>query len=290
MFKLPEKLKLEFENIYKTHCVQNAAQNVFYHNIRLINNRHLIVNRDFFSAYIKGVISNIELVSSPIDSFLFDNEENNNDEKFDNIDSNIENGEKEERLFRINRECPEYKQIRERLPFDTLINILPPADDLTMLIKERRDKEDIVYDDIYMYYCLFKYLEKIETIRNDQFINDGLIIEWVINNIDLKELKNYIYTKKVNQAKYESKCADIVFNPDIANVYKFYNVEDDTTIPSIDVVNLLKILCSNTIVKSDIYIIMAIYDILILSMNDYLISKDKDTVYIKFVEDVLSKI
>lgn len=277
MFNLPEKLKSEFESIYKTHCVQNAAQNVFYHNIRLINNRHQIINRDFFSAYIKSIINDIELKSSPIDSFLFDTENDNENDD-------------EDKLFRINRECPEYKEIKEKLPFESLLNILPPADDITMLLSTKREKEDIAYDDIYMYYCLFKYLEKIETIRNDQIINDGLIIEWVINNITLKDLKNYMNTRRVNEQKYADKCSDIIFNPDLVNVYKFYNVEDDTDVPNFDVVELMKRLATNTIVKSDIYIIMAIYDILILSMNDYIISKDKDTIYINFIKDVLSKI
>ena len=70
MFNVPPAKTHEFEKLFKTHQVQISACDVFFQNIRLLNGRHRILDRNTFDEYYKNFTADIELKTSPIDAFI----------------------------------------------------------------------------------------------------------------------------------------------------------------------------------------------------------------------------
>ena len=112
MFNLPDKTANEFKKLFETHRVQISAMDVFYQNIRMLNNKGKLLDRDSYSEYVLGILNDIELVSSPIDAFIPDVP--------DETDTPVENDSTEEEdeddsIFKINRSVPEYVKIKKML-------------------------------------------------------------------------------------------------------------------------------------------------------------------------------
>lgn len=271
MFKISDKIKNEFGQIFNTHRLQNSACNVFFQNIRLLNNRHKLLDRDTYKKYYFDKLNDIELVSSPIDSFV----------PCDDVDNTC--------LFTVNQLVPEYETIAKRVTLDNLYDTLPLTHEVHMKLKENPSLLSTVVDDIFIYFSIFKYLNKIDEIRIHEFSNMTPIIEYIVKNISIEDLKNFLITKRVNKDKYVKYCEDILFNPDVTHTHKFYSVPHGD-IPEINVIDLLMRLTTNIIVKSDVYIIIGIYMTLSFAISDIINKNIDDSPCVTYVRDVLSKL
>lgn len=270
MFKVPDKTINEFRSLFENHRIHISACNIFFQNIRMLNGRHKILDRETYQEYYQGILNDIELVTSPIDAF-------------------IPGDETVEDLFIVNQLVPEYEKIKNRVTLDDLYNTIPMTHKVCMTLKENPNLFTTVIDDIFIYFCLFKYLEQIDMIRLKTFSNMTDVIEYVVDNISYDDIKNYLVSRRINTEKYNSKCVDILFNPDVAHTQRFYS-EPHGDIPAFDVVNLMMRLTTNLVLKSDIYIILGIYMTLSFAISDISNDKIDESPCVKYVRDVLSKI
>ena len=288
MFNLPDKTANEFKKLFETHRVQISAMDVFYQNIRMLNNKGKLLDRDSYSEYVLGILNDIELVSSPIDAFIPD--------VSDETDAPVENDSTEEEdeddsIFKINRSVPEYVKIKNRMTLEFIYEILPMTHPVVMKLKENNMLLETVVDDMFIYYCLFKYLDQISKIRLMMYSNTTPIIEYVVCNIDEKAIKNHLVSKNINVDKCREKAGEIFFDPDLMIMHKFYvKGHEKDNIRSFDTSNLLLRLLNNITIKSDIYIILGIYTTLSFAMSDITNEKISDSPCIAYVRDVLSKI
>ena len=158
-------------------------------------------------------------------------------------------------------------------------------------LKENNMLLETVVDDMFIYYCLFKYLDQISKIRLMMYSNTTPIIEYVVCNIDEKAIKNHLVSKNINVDKCREKAGEIFFDPDLMIMHKFYvKGHEKDNIRSFDTSNLFLRLLNNITIKSDIYIILGIYTTLSFAMSDITNEKISDSPCIVYVRDVLSKI
>ena len=274
MITIPNKMLEEFVGRFNTHKANIAACNIFYHTMIMLNHKKSdIITREMFDQEFRNALSDIELVTSPTDAFV------PNDSK--------EMKETKE-LFVINQLAAEYIEITKRMPVSLIEETYGPANALVILLKQDPKNVEKFHDDLFLYFMLFKYLDQIDIIRLNIFSNYTPIIEYIVENITLKDWKDYIKTNKTNPEKYASKCEDILFNPDISAVYKYYNTSEDA--PKLDVVNLMMRLVNNMVLKNDIILILGVYLIISFAMSDFNNKKAEDSPCAKYVRDVLSKI
>lgn len=272
MFNIPNNTLMEFRDHFQTHKVNIAACNIFFQTIRMLNGRHKILDRKTYSDNFLNMLSDIELVTPPTDSFV------------------PTDGSSDE-LFTVNQLVPEYVEISKRIPMSLIESTFPATNDIVMKLKEDPNKLVTIHDDIFIYFCLFKYLDQIDMIRLNIFSNYTPVIEYIVENITLNDWKRYLVSKRINEEKYAKNCEDLLFNPDISATQKFYMADHaDGKTPKMDVVNLIMRLVSNIVLKTDIYIILGVYLILSFAMADFNNDKSEDSPCAKYVCDVLSKI
>lgn len=269
MLKIPNNVLAEFKGRYETHKVNIAACNIFFQTIRMLNGRHTIVDRKMYEDNFLNTLSDIELTTPPTDAFI-------------PTDGNSS------KLFDVNQLASEYIEISKRIPLSLITSTFEPTNDLVMTLTNDPNKLITVHDDIFIYFCLFKYLDQIDMIRLNIFSNYTPIIEYIVDNITLKDWKQYLVSKNINEEKYAAKCEDIIFNPDISATQKFYASNEKA--PKMDVVNLLMRLISNMVLKTDIYIILGVYLIIMYGMTDFNNEKAEDSKCAVYVRDVLSKL
>lgn len=287
MFKIIGKQLDEFYRLYEGHRMNISATNVYFQNIRLINTYKVeLITRNDFVEYYKTILDDVQNTSAPVDCLI------PNDQKLVNEDSDDPNAEIEVpddyKIFIINQEVPEYKTIAERIKADDMNEILPPTHPARMAVMDNPDKIEQVIDEIFIHWLVYKYLETIESLHIHTFSNFTPVIEWVVNNVDLKALKDYITSKNINHEKVRSKTHEFIFKPDLSRMQKFYE-SDHEDFPKIDVVKLIEKLTSNTVVKSDIYVVTAIYLTLSFAMTD-IYNGNMDEPHVIYVRDVLSQI
>lgn len=271
MFMIPGSKYKEFAQIFDKHRLYISSCNIFFQHMRMINNHQKILKREQYVEYFKEMLEDVQLQTSPLDCFV-----------------PCENVEIDD-LFIVNQSTPEYEEIQKRIPIEKVYELLPATNEIVVKLKEKPELLPMIVDDIFINFAIFKYLEKIDEIRLLSLGNMQLIIDWVIKNISLKELKNFLVTRKLNDEKYKKYCADVIFNPDIACTQKFYSVPHED-IPSIDVVNLMKKLSTNIVCKSDIYIIIAIYMIMTFATSDIENKNLNNSACLEYVKNVISKI
>ena len=287
MFNIIGKQLDEFYRLYEAHRMNISATNVYFQNIRLLNTyKTEILSRDDFVEFYKGILNDVKNESAPIDCII------PNDQKLINEDSDDPNAEievpEDYKLFIINQEVPEYKTIAARIKADDMDATFPPTHPVRMAVMDNPDKITQVIDEAFIHWLVFKYLETIETLHIQTFSNFTPVIEWTVKNIGLKELKSFIISKNINLEKVRSKTHQFIFKPDLSRMKKFYE-DDHDGFPKIDVVKLLEKLTANTVVKSDIYVVTAIYLTLSFAMTD-IYNGNLDEPHVIYVRDVLSQI
>lgn len=267
MFKIPMKLAISF-NI-NNHHLYISTMNIFYHTLRLLNGRHKILDRETYKEYFKDIVHNVQLLTPPMDAFIPAEDDDTS------------------HIFSINRDMCEYKEIATIITRDQIKSILPATHDVIVKLNEDNNLYDVIIDDITLYYAVFKYLDQISAIRLKVVSNLSDIVEHVIGNITLNDIKRYLISNKINEEKYNA-FKDGLFLPDVEGTQDFFSVEHGD-IQAFDVVNLIMRLISNKIVKSDTYIVLAIYAIMSFAVADIIDGKTESECA-KYVRDVLSKI
>ena len=141
MFNIIGKQREEFSKLYEGHRMNVSATNVYFQNIRLLNTyKTEILTRDAFKEYYKTILDDIKNTSSPIDCLI------PNNEKLINEDSDDPNAEIEMpegyKLFIINQEVPEFKQIDARIRADKIDEVFPPDHPVRMAVMDNPSKLD----------------------------------------------------------------------------------------------------------------------------------------------------
>ena len=273
MLTLSQTTISEYKKIFDTHKVHIAAMNVFFQNIRLVNNHHKYINREMYHDGFLITLSDIELVTPPTDAFVPDESDD------------------AEYPFIPNQLCPEYMEISKRITLALLEDAMGPANELIVELKEKPEIMVNIHDDIYTYFMLFKWIDQIDMIRLKIFSNYTPIIEFIVQNYSLQDWKNYLYKKKKNIDKYIEKCEDLLFNPDINMTQKFYFVENNSEdVPKFDVQDLLIRLVTCTTFSYDIYLCLGMYLIASFAMSDFKNKNITESPCAEYVINVLSKL
>lgn len=272
MFNISQSKLNEFKQMYDNHLLYVNTCNIYFHTIRMINGKHRILDRDAYKEYYLNIMNDIELVTIPIDAFI----PNDNPEM--------------EGIFMVNRDVPEYEKIKKRVKLDDIFDTFPTTHDVFVKLKENPNLLETVTDDVFLYYCVFKYLDQIDIIRLQDISEMRPIIEYIVNNFSLNDMKGYLERKKIDEEKCMKYWEDILFLPDVNHTQKFYMDEPHDGFEPFDVIDLTKRFMTNIVLKSDIYIISAVYLILTFSKVDIMENNYDDSPCAAYVRDVLSKL
>jgi hypothetical protein len=309
MIMIPNKMLPELNERLKHHTAEIAACNVYFQMARMANGLATLLDRNTYQEIFINILSDIELVTPPTDAFVpVDNpafeafKRNNPMEDGETPEAyrermeptwEAEKADYEEKygnkLFVVNQLTPEYVAITEKLPIHAIETIFEPTSALMILIKHDQKKLEEFYDDLYIWYNMFKYLDMIDMIRLETFSNFNYMIEWIVNNVNFKDWQEYLTSNRVNEEKYALTCENLIFNPDIAAARKFYFMPKDENIPQFDVVNLMQRVVTNMRLKSDVHIVLATYLIIIYAMIDINAGK-YDSESATYVREILSKL
>ena len=280
MFKLPQGMVNEIiSKRSKIHTYLVAQCQGYIEAAGLINGKHIILSRDDYVQYYKNFTWDIELKSNPLDAFIPVPER---------IPIRInETDKKRTREFIVNRdELPDYERIAKRITMDELRSTLNPTHPVIMALDQNKVTLEDVVDDIYIYFCLFKYIDEITTCRLQMFSNMTPAIEYVVNNITINDIRTFLTRNKIDPDKVEKYDAGMFFEQDYNGVCKFYMSDESPC--NIDVDNLINRLITNIVLKTDIYIILAIYLVLSFAISDF--KRGIESECTKYVCEVLSVI
>jgi hypothetical protein len=288
MFNIPGKEREEFYRLFEGHRMIISTTNVYFQNIRLLNTyKTELITRDDFKEYYKGILDDVENVSPPTDC-LVPNEEKLKNEDSDDPDAVVEVPD-DYKMFLINQLVPEYKTIDARIRGDKMEDVLPADHAARMAVLDNPEKMTQVIDEIFVHWLVFKYLEHIEKLHIHAYSNYTPVIEWTVNNIDEKTLKNYLMSKNINEDKVGKMMHNFVFKPDFNRMIKFYS-EDHGDFKAFDVEHVVKLIATNEVVKSDIFIVAALYLTLSFAMTDIYNNQIEESPCAKYVRDILAHI
>ena len=281
MFIIKGTVAKDFERLLTQHRLMNATSDVYYQNARMLNGSHKFLDLASFNEYYKPLVSDIELVTEPVDAFIpavVDEEAGEvlNDEE-------VHAG-----VFIVNRVGPEYEKIDKRVTIDDLRNTLPATHPALVAVLENGNNLMHVKDDIYIYYSMMKYIQKLDEIRLMELSNMTPVIEYAVNNIDLKAIRQHLHSKKINIDKYKKFMSEYMFRPDYQFTVAFYDSEHED-IPTFDLELVMQRLITNIDVKADNTVCVAIYLATTYAISD-IKAKNYDAECVKYIRDVLSKI
>lgn len=284
MFNLTGSQTKEFHDLFEMHRMNVSATNIYFQNLRLLNTRKpKLLTRDDYQEYYKGILDDITLESPPIDTLIPNEAELPVDENGEYIVPD------DYPLFVTNQLVPEYVKIKSRIEGDNINELFPDTHTVRMTINEKPEMMETLIDEIFIHWLTFKYLAQIDLLHLQTLSNMTPVIEYVVKNITLSDIKKFVRKTKVNDEKVKKWYKSIIFEPDLARTKKFYE-DDHPGFPVMDVPQILKVLISNLDLVSDIYIITAIYLTLSFAMSDIFSGKVEDSECAKYVRDVLSKI
>jgi hypothetical protein len=284
MFNIPGKKNEEFYSLYEEHRMYVSATNVFFKNIHLLNTtKPKYITRDDFKENYKNILDDIKNESSPIDVIIPNDTEYPEDENGNPIIP------EDAPIFIVNQLVPEYVTIKARIEAEDMASVLGDTHAAVMAVKDNPNNMSKVIDEIFIQWLVFKYLENIEKLHLQTLSNYTPVIEWVVENIKEKELKNYLTSKRINEDKFKAKSHEFIFFPNLKRMKQFYEQEHETC-PAFDVENLMKRLVTNEVIKSDIYVVTAIYLALSFAMSDIYTQHVDESPCAEYVRDILSKL
>lgn len=251
MFNINRSKLNDFNQIFNNHRYFVNRMNIYILNIRLIQDKYRYMDKQTYDTCFRNALSAIELNSDPIESIV----------PYTDKDTD---GFENDRSFYLNYETDEAKEIVEKIDSDVMRDTLIPGSELaTKFANEEISLKDLV-DDVYLNYLVTKYWEQINAIRFQAYSNLSKLIEYTTELVDLKTLKSYMISKKLNEEKYAKNCADIICNYEMSLVHRLYKNEEALkpfNIKPFDLQNLMIRLATNLTVKSDIYIVLGIYGV-----------------------------
>lgn len=147
-----------------------------------------------------------------------------------------------------------------------------------------------IKDECFMNYCIGMMMSHIGQLNEIIIASNAGLIDWVFMNLGVDEYKEALKSKNVNLGKVARYSKEIVFMPTYKSTCSFFKDENqDCPHPVFDVERLMNKLISNIILKTDIYIITAIYGIIFAAAIDFE-NKNSDTRPALYVRDILSKL
>lgn len=275
MFNVPQSKINEFEKLFSNHRLNISACDVYYANVKMlmVNARNYIMKRDDFVQYYKNFTWDIDLETSPIDAFVPITE---NEQPTEN---------KRPKLFVVNQTVPEWGRIKNRIPIEELKQTLPETHPVIVALNNNEMTLDDVIDEIFSYWCLYKYLNQIDNIRMAIFSNMTPLIEYVVENIGYAQLKSFLRTDKVNLEKIEKHDDLVFFEADYSMICDFYEKNEEPEF-SFNMKSLIERLITNIDLKSDIYIILGIYLAASFAVSD--IKAHTESPCANYVKDTLT--
>lgn len=270
MFKIPPAKLVEYKQILELHKLYINTMSIYYTNTRLLINKHKYLDRETYLEYFREALNRVEMVSDPIELI-------------------IPNDGDDDRPFYLNHETQEWKDLTELLPLDVLLNSLPDTNEIVLKIKNNEIDPNDVLEDIFLYFCMYKFYDHVDLMRKQIVTNLSDLIEYVMNKISIKDIDNHITSKKIKQERYVKNCKDIIFTPEFTMLWNFFKDKDklkDTNIKPFDVRELMMLLTSNIDTKTDILVILGIYEIISCAMFDIVMKPNRETKQIKFTHDI----
>lgn len=272
MFKIPPAKLVEYKQILELHKLYINTMSIYYTNTRLLINKHKYLDRETYLEYFREALNRVEMASDPIELII------PNDGDYD-----------DNRPFYLNHETQEWKDLTELLPLDVLLNSLPDTNEIVLKIKNNEIDPNDVLEDIFLYFCMYKFYDHVDLMRKQIVTNLSDLIEYVMNKISIKDIDNHITSKKIKQERYVKNCKDIIFTPEFTMLWNFFKDKDkltDTNIKPFDVRELMMLLTSNIDTKTDILVILGIYEIISCAMFDIVMKPNYETEQIKFTHDI----
>lgn len=249
MFNINRSKIVDFDQIFNNHRYFVNRMNIYLLNIQLIRNKHRHMDQDTYNTCFRNALSAIELNSDPIESIV----------PYSDVDTD---GFENDRSFYLNYETEEAKAIVEKIDADVMRDTLLPGSDLaTKFANEEVSLKDLV-DDVYLHYLVTKYWEQVNALRFQAYSNLTPLIEYTVEFVNEKTLKNHLVSRRENIEKYEMKCRDIICNYEMSIVCRTFNNEELLSKFNIKPFNLQQLMISlatNLTIKTDIYIILGIY-------------------------------
>ena len=285
MFNIPMKNIKDFKKMFEAHVLGTSQCNLMYYHIKLIAKRAKVLSREDYLEHF-NLFSDIDLVTMPMDTFV--------EIPRDDIDEDddAELTEDDFKILEINRLCPEFVKIQNRISEEQIRLNLPPDHSVIKHLDDPEKNNEAVIDvftcDCFYHYCVQQYLKKIDKLRIALISNVTPLIEWVVDNLTLDDIEKYLsVTKNINTEKIEEYSDDVFFKPDYDYLQKFYMIPHKDVL-QFDVKDLFDRLISNIVVKSDIYIIIAVY--MLLSYCKVPLEADDmtDEKCVSYVRDVIS--
>ena len=249
MFNINRSKIVDFDQIFNNHRYFVNRMNIYLLNIQLIRNKHRHMDQDTYNTCFRNALSAIELNSDPIESIV----------PYSDVDTD---GFENDRSFYLNYETEEAKAIVEKIDADVMRDTLLPGSDLaTKFANEEVSLKDLV-DDVYLHYLVTKYWEQVNALRFQAYSNLTPLIEYTVEFVNEKTLKNHLVSRRENIERYEMKCRDIICNYEMSIVCRTFNNEELLSKFNIKPFNLQQLMISlatNLTIKTDIYIILGIY-------------------------------
>lgn len=304
MINIPGKQLKQFETIYNQHRSMTLSMQILYDHIRLLTMKHKIMDRSTYQEFYFNICKDVELETPPMDIFIPGEEENTID---------------------INREIPEWNKLKTRISKEDLFETLPMTHPVYIYAKDNIGEFEVLIDDALIHWSTFKYLAEIEKLMMSSYMNGTPLIEWMCGGdaiiddggavakeaiprgVTIETFKSYLQSDKIKEEKIKKKeyLSDICFNPNMLRGKEFYlqiqkgEEEMDFThfeklgLEPFDMENLILRIASNTLLKSDKFIILGVYLILSFSIPDILnIEKFENNIppCVKYIQEVLSNI
>lgn len=249
MFNINRSMIEDFDQIFNNHRYLVNRMNIYFLNIKLINNKYRYMDKKTYDACFRNALSSIELNSDPIESIV-----PYSDPETDGFEN--------DRSFYLNYEVEEGKAIVEKIDAEVMRDTLIPGSDLaTKFANEEVSLKDLV-DDVYLHFLVTKYWEQINALRFQAYSNLTQLIEYTVKFVDLKTLKSHMVSKKLNEEKYAEKCQDLIFNYEMSIIHSLYSDAEKLNEYDIKPFNFQEFMirvATNLTVKTDIYILLGIY-------------------------------
>lgn len=262
MIKIPDGKLSEFMIAHDKYKQCINTMDIYFQNIRLLNNRTKYINKNDYMVYLQDELSKIELVSNPLDVI-------------------IPSSDDSDHLFDVNPSVPEYESLKNIITEEYLTDLFKLAHPSVVALKNNEAVIETMVDEVFINYLIYKYIDMISIFRLNCFSVMTPVIEWVVTNITLNDIKNQLTCKRVKEDKILKYLPDNVFESD-------YNMNCKNFADICDIDTIMLNLISNINIKSDIIWIIGIYLAAGYSLFD--VDKGIDSPCVKFVEDVVSKI